>query len=68
MEMQMVTSTAPASDKRKRLLGLSDEGVKFEAALRKEQVKLLQRVFAEAGAEAVDGWLAVNAALGQTLI
>ena len=67
VEMQLVTSTAPASDKRKRLLGLSAEGVKFEAALRKEQVKLLQRVFAEAGAEAVDGWLAVNAALGQTL-
>jgi hypothetical protein len=27
----------------------------------------LQRVFAEAGREAVDGWLAVNQALGNTL-
>jgi hypothetical protein len=35
--------------------------------LRREQVKLLQRVFAEAGQDAVDGWLTVNRALGQTL-
>ncbi|MGC1333269.1 MarR family winged helix-turn-helix transcriptional regulator [Pseudomonas sp.] len=67
VEMQLVTSTAPASDKRKRLLGLTAEGLRFEESLRKEQVKLLQRVFAEAGAPAVDGWLAVNAALGNTL-
>ena len=64
--MNLVHSTTPETDKRKRLLGLSDEGVKFEQALRREQVKLLQRVFAEAGQEAVDGWLAVNQALGQT--
>ncbi|MEG5265878.1 MarR family transcriptional regulator [Pseudomonas sp. JDS28PS106] len=64
--MNLVRSTTPETDKRKRLLGLSDEGVKFEQALRREQVKLLQRVFAEAGQEAVDGWLTVNQALGQT--
>jgi DNA-binding MarR family transcriptional regulator len=65
--MDLVHSAAPATDKRKRLLGLSEEGIKFEQALRREQVKLLQRVFAEAGHAAVDGWLTVNQALGQTL-
>lgn len=65
--MDLVHSTAPDSDKRKRLLGLTEEGVKFEQALRREQVKLLQRVFAEAGRDAVDGWLQVNEALGRTL-
>lgn len=65
--MEMVHSSAPETDKRKRLLALSDEGQKFEQALRREQVKLLQRVFAEAGQEAVDGWLSVNQALGKTL-
>ncbi|MBD1107680.1 MarR family transcriptional regulator [Pseudomonas amygdali pv. morsprunorum] len=65
--MDLVHSTAPETDKRKRLLGLTDEGARFEQALRREQVKLLQRVFAEAGQEAVDGWMTVNLALGQTL-
>lgn len=65
--MDLVHSAAPDSDKRKRLLGLTEEGLKFEQALRREQVKLLQRVFAEAGREAVDGWLQVNEALGRTL-
>jgi len=65
--MDLVHSTAPDSDKRKRLLGLTEEGMKFEQALRREQVKLLQRVFAEAGPDAVDGWLQVNEALGRTL-
>jgi len=67
MAMDLVLSEAPDSDKRKRLLVLTEEGVKFEQALRREQVKLLQRVFAEAGREAVDGWLLVNLALGDTL-
>ncbi|MBD8493916.1 MarR family transcriptional regulator [Pseudomonas syringae] len=65
--MDMVHSTAPQTDKRKRLLNLSDEGQAFEQALRREQVKLLQRVFTEAGQDAVEGWLRVNQALGKTL-
>ena len=64
--MNMVHTTTPEADKRKRLLGLSAEGQKFEAALRREQVRLLQRVFAEVGPEAVEGWLTVNQALGKT--
>ncbi|WP_409283183.1 MarR family transcriptional regulator [Pseudomonas protegens] len=63
MEMHLVDSVAPDSDKRKRLLQLSADGARFEQSLRREQVKLLQRAFSEAGENAVDGWLAVNQAL-----
>jgi hypothetical protein len=55
--------TTLATDKRKRLPGLSADGIRFEQALRREQVKLLQRVFGEAGQAAVDGWVTVNQAL-----
>lgn len=37
-----------------------------ELAPRREQAKLLQRVFGETGEAAVHGWLAVNQALGNT--
>lgn len=66
VEMHLVDSVASQTDKRKRLLELTDDGARFEQSLRREQVKLLERVFAEAGETAVDGWLAVNKALGQT--
>ncbi|MDP9783968.1 MarR family winged helix-turn-helix transcriptional regulator [Pseudomonas fluorescens] len=66
MEMHLVNSVASETDKRKRLLELTTEGERFEQALRREQVKLLERVFAEAGEEAVNGWLAVNLALGKS--
>lgn len=65
MEMHLVNSVASETDKRKRLLELTAEGERFEQALRREQVKLLERVFAEAGEAAVNGWLAVNLALGK---
>lgn len=67
IEMELVLSITPDADKRKRLLELTADGAAFEESLRREQVKLLQRVFAEAGQQAVDGWLAVNQALGNTL-
>eukprot|EP01030_Chromulinospumella_sphaerica_P012995 gene12995-12777_t len=57
-EMHLVDSVASDTDKRKRLLHLTEEGQRFEHALRREQVKLLQRAFAEAGEDAVNGWLA----------
>lgn len=67
-EMHLVSSAASQTDKRKRLLKLTDEGARFEQSLRREQVKLLERVFAEAGETAVNGWLAVNLALGKTQV
>ncbi|MCE1118737.1 MULTISPECIES: MarR family transcriptional regulator [Pseudomonas] len=63
MEMRLVDSLASEADKRMRLLQLTEEGARLEQALRREQVKLLERVFAEAGEAAVNGWLAVNLAL-----
>ncbi|MGH8425549.1 MAG: MarR family winged helix-turn-helix transcriptional regulator [Pseudomonas fluorescens] len=63
VEMHLVNSVASETDKRKRLLELTDDGARFEQSLRREQVKLLERVFAEAGETAVNGWLAVNLAL-----
>ena len=66
VEMHLVDSVASETDKRKRLLALTAEGAKFEQTLRREQVKLLERVFAEAGEAAVNGWLAVNLALGDS--
>lgn len=66
IEMNLVRSVAPETDKRKRLLELTVDGVRFEQNLRREQVKLLQRVFAQAGDEAVNGWLEINTALGQS--
>jgi DNA-binding MarR family transcriptional regulator len=66
LEMHLVESVASETDKRKRLLELTAEGVRFEQALRREQVKLLERVFSEAGETAVNGWLAVNLALGKS--
>lgn len=63
MEMHLVQSEAAADDKRKRLLGFTAEGARLEQALRREQARLLQRVFAEMGEDAVQGWLKVNLAL-----
>lgn len=66
VEMHLVNSVASETDKRKRLLELTIEGARFEQSLRREQVKLLERVFAEAGETAVNGWLAVNLGLGKS--
>jgi DNA-binding MarR family transcriptional regulator len=68
MEMRLVDSQASAQDKRMRMLQLTEEGARLEQALRREQVKLLERVFAEAGEAAVGGWLAVNQALGNSAL
>ncbi|MNG20574.1 hypothetical protein D3C84_1048380 [compost metagenome] len=66
LEMHLVESLAAPDDKRKRLLALTGDGAKLEQALRREQVKLLERMLAEAGAEAMGNWLAVNQRLGST--
>ncbi|AHY42840.1 MarR family transcriptional regulator [Stutzerimonas decontaminans] len=63
IEMHLVESLTAADDKRKRMLRFTAEGAKLEQALRKEQVRLLQRAFDDVGEQAVDGWLAVNEAL-----
>lgn len=66
LELNLVESVAATDDKRKRALGLTGEGARLEQLLRREQAKLLERVFNEADQSAVAGWLAINQALGDT--
>lgn len=63
LERDLIRSEACDNDKRRRLLALTAEGGKLEKTLRKEQGRLLQRAFDEAGEDAVRGWLAVNQAI-----
>ncbi|MCQ4276078.1 MarR family winged helix-turn-helix transcriptional regulator [Stutzerimonas degradans] len=63
VEMHLVESLTAEDDKRKRMLRFTDEGAKLEQQLRREQVRLLEKVFGEIGAEAVENWLQVNHAL-----
>ena len=64
-EMSMVKSVAASDDKRKRQLDLTAEGASLEQALRREQSRLLAKVFKEAGEPAVQAWLSVNLALSK---
>ena len=63
IEMHLVESLTAEEDKRKRMLRFTREGAKLEQALRREQIRLIEKAFNEAGEEAVSGWLAVNQAL-----
>lgn len=63
IEMHLVESRTAEDDKRKRMLRFTSDGAKLEQALRREQVRLLERAFDEAGEDAVSGWLLVNQAL-----
>lgn len=63
IEMHLVESLTAEDDKRKRMLRFTAEGAKLEQALRRGQVRLLQRAFDDVGEQAVDGWLVVNQAL-----
>ena len=62
-ELGLVHSDPDQSDKRKRLLGLSEAGKALELSLRQEQLQLLNRAFELAGFEAIEGWLSLNQAL-----
>ncbi|MBV8634532.1 MAG: MarR family transcriptional regulator [Burkholderiaceae bacterium] len=64
IEMGLVQSASAEHDKRVKQLNLSTEGKKLEETLHREQVRLLERAFAEAGEAAVAGWMAVNERLG----
>lgn len=64
IEMGLVETASAAHDKRVKEVRLSAEGKKLEETLHREQVRLLERAFAEAGEAAVAGWMAVNEKLG----
>ncbi|MFV0455873.1 MAG: MarR family winged helix-turn-helix transcriptional regulator [Pseudomonas sp.] len=63
IEMHLVESLTAEDDKRKRMLRFTREGAKLEQALRKEQIRLIEKAFNEVGEEAVSGWLVVNQTL-----
>jgi len=63
IEMHLVESLTAEDDKRKRMLRFTREGAKLEQALRREQIRLIEKAFNEVGEEAVSGWRAVNQAL-----
>lgn len=63
IEMHLVESLPAEEDKRKRMLRFTSEGAKLEQQLRREQVRLLEKVFADTSEEAVADWLRVNHAL-----
>jgi DNA-binding MarR family transcriptional regulator len=65
IEMGLIVTGTANHDKRIKSLNLSDEGAKLEETLYREQARLLERAFAQAGETAVSGWKAVNAALGE---
>ncbi|MBI3145704.1 MAG: winged helix-turn-helix transcriptional regulator [Pseudogulbenkiania sp.] len=60
MEMGLVEARAAEHDKRVKELTLTAEGRKLEESLYREQAKLLQTAFADAGKHARQGWLDVN--------
>ncbi len=56
MEMRLVAMSAAEHDRRVRELLLTPGGARLEAQLTSSQMKLLQAVFAQAGADAEEGW------------
>lgn len=56
LEMQLVAMDTAAHDRRVRQLTLTASGAKLEAQLTGTQMKQLQSVFAQAGANAEAGW------------
>ncbi len=67
IEMQLVAMNPAEHDKRVRQLTLTAAGAKLEAQLTDTQMKLLQSVFEQAGADAEAGWYRVMLSLGQNI-
>ncbi|GGL99492.1 transcriptional regulator [Pseudomonas asuensis] len=63
LEKDMIVVESDLEDKRKRRLRLTPHGTRLEQVLRREQVRLLQRAFDEAGEAAVEGWMKINQTL-----
>ena len=59
----LVGTAAADNDRRVKRLQLTAEGAALEAQLSGTQMEMLEKVFAEAGPEAADGWRRAMAAL-----
>lgn len=65
IEMKLIAMDTAEHDRRVRQLTLTSSGTKLEAQLTGTQMKQLQEVFAQAGAEAEAGWHQVMCCLGR---
>jgi DNA-binding MarR family transcriptional regulator len=66
VQMGLIVAQIASHDKRVKQLQLTAEGRKLEELLHKEQARLLERAFGEAGPTAVNGWLQVNQLMSGT--
>ena len=55
-ELGLVEAAPAAQDRRVKQLRLSREGAKLEARLTRTQMRQMEKVFAEAGRDAEEGW------------
>lgn len=65
VEMRLVAMDTAEHDRRVRQLSLTATGAKLEAQLTGAQMKLLQAVFEQSGADAETGWHQVMRCLGE---
>ncbi|WP_434633849.1 MarR family winged helix-turn-helix transcriptional regulator [Chromobacterium sp. CV08] len=65
LEMGLVGSQAAPHDKRVKQLTLSEEGLKLEEALHREQQRLLQTAFGDCGGRATRDWFQINGKLSE---
>ena len=65
VEAGMVQTVADEEDRRVKCLTLTAAGKQLEAALSGPQYALLDKIFSEAGSEAVTGWQTIMRALAE---
>lgn len=60
VEMGLISTEAAEHDKRIKKLALTQEGLRLEEGLFKEQARLLMQSFGKTDAPHTQGWLAIN--------
>ncbi|AAQ61047.1 MarR family winged helix-turn-helix transcriptional regulator [Chromobacterium violaceum] len=65
MEMELILSQPAPHDKRVKQLTLSEEGVKLEENLHREQQRVLQNAFDDCGDKATRDWFMINGKLSE---
>ncbi|MBM2884620.1 MarR family winged helix-turn-helix transcriptional regulator [Chromobacterium amazonense] len=68
MEMGLICSQAAPHDKRVKQLTLSEEGVRLEESLHREQQRLLQTAFGDCGDKATRDWFLINGRLSEHML
>ncbi|XLM20002.1 MarR family winged helix-turn-helix transcriptional regulator, partial [Chromobacterium piscinae] len=68
MEMGLICSQPAPHDKRVKQLTLSEEGVRLEESLHREQQRLLQTAFGDCGDKATRDWFMINGRLSEHML